>query len=110
MPHHGVVRRALAAALLGISLWIGSLAWSGFLLTRTVLDPDRSARVAEALYDDKAVRDRLAANIAGGVEAALSPGVSVPPGDISAGARQALDAPELRSAPRRERGRQAVLN
>lgn len=93
MPHHGVVRRALAAALLGISLWVGSLAWSGFLLTRTVLDPDRSARVAEALYDDEAVRDRLAANIAGGVEAALPPGVPVPPGEIDAGARQALDSP-----------------
>lgn len=95
MPHHGVVRRALAAALLGISLWIGSLAWSGFLLTRTVLDPDRSARVAEALYDDEAVRDRLAANIAGGVEAALPPGVPVPPGEIDAGARQALASPAV---------------
>lgn len=95
MPHHGVVRRALAAALLGISLWIGSLAWSGFLLTRTVLDPDRSARVAEALYDDEAVRDRLAANIAGGVEAALPPGVPVPPAEIDAGARQALDSPAV---------------
>lgn len=95
MPHHGVVRRALAAALLGISLWIGSLAWSGFLLTRTVLDPDRSRHVAEALYEDEAVRDRLAANIAGGVQAALPPEVPVERSTIDTGAEQALDSPAV---------------
>lgn len=95
MPHHGVVRRALAAALLGISLWLGSLAWSGFLLTRTVLDPDRSRHVAEALYEDDAVRARLAANIAGGVQAALPPGVPVDLSTIDAGAEQALDSPAV---------------
>lgn len=95
MPHHGVVRRALAAALLGISLWLGSLAWSGFLLTRTVLDPDRSPRVAAALYEDEAVRERLAANIAGGVQAALPPGVPLDGPTIDAGADAALDSPAV---------------
>jgi hypothetical protein len=91
------VRRAVAAALLGISLWLGSLAWSGFLLTRTVLDPDRSERVAEALYEDEAVRDRLADNIAAGVQSALPPGLPVEQQTIDAGARQALDSPAVES-------------
>ena len=50
------MRRTLAAAILGISLWIGSLAWSGFIMTSTVLNPDRSEDVAEALLDNDAVR------------------------------------------------------
>lgn len=95
MAHHGAVRRALAAALLGISLWIGSLAWSGFLLTRTVLDPDRSRAVAEALYEDDAVRARLGANIADGVQAALPEGFPVDDAVIEAGATQALDSPAV---------------
>lgn len=95
MAHHGGVRRALAAALLGISLWLGSLAWSGFLLTRTVLDPDRSQRVAEALYEDEAVRGRLADNIAGSVQAALPPGLPVDDATIDAGAAAALDSPAV---------------
>jgi len=89
------VRRALAAALLGISLWIGSLAWSGFLLTRTVLDPDRSERVAEALYEDEAVRARLAANIVDGVQASLPEGFPVDDATVEAGAAQALESPAV---------------
>ncbi|MCO8127835.1 hypothetical protein NHL50_11510 [Acidimicrobiia bacterium EGI L10123] len=89
------MRRALAAALLGISLWIGSLAWSGFLLTRTVLDPDRSERVAEALYEDEAVRARLAANVADGVQASLPEGFPVDDATVEAGAAQALESPAV---------------
>ncbi len=95
MPHHGVVRRALAAAILGISLWIGSLAWSGFLITRTVLDPDRSREVADALYEDETVRARLAANIAGAAAAALPPGVEVDRATLDAAATAALDSPAV---------------
>ena len=41
------MRRALAAALLGISLWIGSLAWTGFLLTPHTIEfwQDRDFRL-----------------------------------------------------------------
>jgi len=95
VAHHGVVRRAVAAALLGISLWIGSLAWTGFLLTRTVLDPDRSRHVAEALYEDDAVRARLAANIADGVQASLPDGLPVGDEAIEAGTAQALESPAV---------------
>lgn len=88
------MRRALAAAILGISLWLGSLAWTGFILTRTVLDPDRSRQVAEDLYEDEAVRAQLVENIADGVEAALPPG-TLPRTAIEAGARQTLESPAV---------------
>ncbi len=65
------MRRALAAVLLAVSLWIGSLAWTGFIMMRTVLDPGRSEAVADALLEDPDVHDQLVANIGNGVEAAL---------------------------------------
>ena len=89
------MRRSLAAALLGISLWTGSLAWSAFVMTHTVLDPDRSEHVADALLEDDAVRDRMASNIAGGVEAALPPGTPVDRAALDAGAQAALASPEV---------------
>ena len=91
------MRRSLAAALLGISLWIGSLAWSGFVMTRTVLDPGRSEAVADALLEDDAVRAQLQANIAGGVRAAVPEGAPVDPATIDAGAETALASPAVES-------------
>jgi hypothetical protein len=81
--------------MLGISLWIGSLAWSGFVMTRTVLNPDRSEDIADALLEDEAVRAQLEANIAGGVAAALPPGAPVDRAAIDAGAATALDSPAV---------------
>ena len=89
------MRRSLAAALLGISLWFGSMAWSGFLMSRTVLDPGRSEAVADALLEDEAVRAQLEANIAGGVRAALPDGAPVDPAAIDAGAETALASPAV---------------
>lgn len=83
------MRRSLAAALLGISLWIGSLAWSGFLMTETVLNPDRSEDVARALLDDDAVRAQLVDNIAGAVD----PAVPVDRSVVEEGAETALASP-----------------
>lgn len=89
------MRRALAAAVLGLSLWIGSLAWSGFVMTRTVLDPGRSEAVAEALLENDAVRDQLVANIASGIETTLPPGAPVDRPTIEAAARTALESPQV---------------
>lgn len=89
------MRRSLAAALLGISLWIGALAWSGFVMTNTVLDPDRSEDVAEALLEDEAVRAQLVQNISGGIQAGLPDGAPIDEATIEAGAEQALDSPEV---------------
>ncbi len=91
------MRRGLAAALLGISLWIGSLAWSGFVMTRTVLDPGRSQDVAEALLENDAVRAQLVANIASGIEAGLPDGARVDRATLESGAEAALDSPAVKT-------------
>ncbi len=91
------MRRGLAAALLGISLWIGSLAWSGFVMTRTVLDPGRSQDVAEALLDNDAVRAQLVANIATGIESGLPAGARVDRATLESGAEAALDSPAVKT-------------
>lgn len=87
------MRRALAAVLLAVSLWIGSLAWTGFIMTRTVLDPGRSEAVAGALLDDPDVHDQLVANIGNGLEAALPDSAAIDRASIDAAAEQALDDP-----------------
>lgn len=89
------MRRALAAVLLAVSLWIGSLAWTGFIMTRTVLDPGRSEAVADALLGDPDVHDQLVANIGDGVEAALPDGAPVDRAAIDAAAEEALDDPAI---------------
>lgn len=81
--------------MLGISLWIGSMAWTGFIMLRTVLDPGRSEAVADTILDDDAVRRQLVANIGAGVEASLPPGAPVRRAQIDAAARTALDSPEV---------------
>ena len=91
------MRRGLAAALLGISLWIGSLAWSGFVMTRTVLDPGRSQDVAEALLDNDAVRAQLVANIATGIGSGLPAGARVDRATLESGAEAALDSPAVKT-------------
>lgn len=81
--------------MLGISLWIGSLAWTGFIMLETVLDPARSEAVADALLDDPAVHDQLVDNIAAGVEASLPAGAPVDRAAVEDAAETALDSPEV---------------
>lgn len=76
--------------LLTLALWVASLAWMGFVALRTVLDPNRSRAVAEAVYDDPDVRDRLADNLAGVVAAAVPQEVPVSDEQLREAARQAL--------------------
>lgn len=57
-----MIRRSVAGAVLGISLLMGSFAWSGFVALRTVFDSDRSREVAEELLDNEQVREQLAEN------------------------------------------------
>ena len=90
-----MVRRAFAAVLLAVSLWIGSLAWTGFIMIRTVLDPGRSEAVADALLDDPDVRSQLVENIAGGLDAAIPDEAGVDRATLDAAAEQALSSPEV---------------
>ena len=64
-----MIRRSIAGLILGPSLLIGSLAWSGSLALRTVFDADRSRDVAEELLDNDEVRSQLTENLGSAIEA-----------------------------------------
>ncbi len=72
-----MIRRSIAGLILGPSLLIGSLAWSGFLALRTVFDADRSRDVAEELLDNDEVRSQLTSNIGTAIETAPPAGAPV---------------------------------
>lgn len=90
-----MIRRSIAGMILGVSLLVASLAWSGFVALRTVLDPGQSQRIADKLYDDPQVRDALAGNIAGALVSLFPPGVDVPPDQVDAVATAVLDDPRV---------------
>lgn len=90
-----MLRRPLATLILTISLLIGTVAWSGFVALRTILDAERSEAVAEALYDDETVRNQLADNLAAAVGAAVPDGAPVSQDQLDAAARVALDSPAV---------------
>lgn len=88
-----MIRRSIAGLVLGLSLLLASLAWSGYLALRTVLDPDRSREVAVELLDNDEVRDQLASNLAAAVTAGVPEQVPVPDGVVEAAAVRVLDDP-----------------
>ena len=89
------MRRGLAAVILGISLLIGSIAWGGFVLSRTILDPERSERLAAQLFDNVELRAALTDRLADGFERTLPPEVGVDRSSIDAAAAVALDDPRV---------------
>ncbi len=91
-----MIRRSVAGAILGVSLLLGSLAWSGFLALRTVFEPDRSRQVAEELLDNDNVRSQLAANLGSSLDALIPSEVPVPEGAVEQAASAALDDPAVR--------------
>ncbi len=90
-----MLRRSLATLILSVSLFVGTLAWSGFVALRTVLDADRSQAVAEELYDDPMVRDQLAKNIATAVGATIADDVPISQAQLNTAAKAALDSPAI---------------
>ncbi len=89
------MRRGLAALILGISLLIGSIAWGGFVLSRTILDPERSDRLATQLFDNPQLRSALTDRLADGFERTLPPEAGVDRTSIDAAAAIALDDPRV---------------
>ena len=90
-----MIRRSLAALILGPSLLIASLAWSGFVALRTVFDPDRSREVAEELFDNDEVRDQLTTNLGVAIEAAVPDEVPLTGDQVDAIAATALEDPAV---------------
>lgn len=89
------MRRGLAALLLGLSLIVASLSWAGFTLSRTVLDPGASERLADQLLDDEAVRDALTVRLADSLEEQLPSEVPIPREVVEGAAETALDDPRV---------------
>ncbi|MEO1060204.1 MAG: hypothetical protein AAFZ07_02210 [Actinomycetota bacterium] len=90
-----MIRRSLAALILGPALLIASLSWSGFVALRTVFDPDRSADVAEELFDNEEVQEQLTTNLGVAIETALPDDVPVTDEQIDAIAAFALEDPAV---------------
>ncbi|HSL56918.1 MAG TPA: hypothetical protein VK866_03670 [Acidimicrobiales bacterium] len=93
-------RRLVGGALVGIGLFVASLTWVGFGALRTVLDAGRSDRVAEALYEDREVRDQMRTTIADGLDAAIPNDIAVPRQELLDAAEAALDDPAVEAVVR----------
>lgn len=91
------MRRGLASLIIGLSLVVASLSWAGFILSRTVLDPGRSERLAAQLLEHDGVREALARRLADSVEPQIPADVPIPRSLIEAGADTALDDPEVQA-------------
>lgn len=92
-----MLRRTLAALILGPSLLLASLAWAGFTALRTVLDPDRSEQIATDLYDDPEVRNQLTANLSSALSSVLPDDVSASGAQLNAAADRVLEDDAVRS-------------
>ncbi len=89
------MRRGLAALILGLSLVVASVAWSGYVLTHTVLDPGRSERLADQILDNEVLRAALVDRLADSMEAAVPGDAAVPRQLLEAAATTALENPEV---------------
>lgn len=93
-----MIRRSVAGAILGVSLLIGSLAWSGFVAVNTVFDPDRSREVAAELLDNDAVREQLADNLSLALRNMIPLEVQVSDQAIDGVSTDLLDDPAVEAA------------
>ncbi|MCP5025064.1 MAG: hypothetical protein GY929_02160 [Actinomycetia bacterium] len=90
-----MARRGVAGLLLGLSLLVASFAWAGFVGLKTVLDPGRSERLAEQLYDNDQVRDAMTRNMASAMGSVIPDAVPIESELLTAAALAALDHPEV---------------
>ncbi len=91
------MRRGMASLIIGLSLLVATASWAGFTLSRTILDPGRSERLAEQLLDNPQVREALVDRLADAVEPQIPPEVPVSRSLIESGAGLALDDPRVRA-------------
>jgi hypothetical protein len=80
---------------MALSLVVASVAWAGFVLSRTVLDPGRSERLADHLLENDDVRSVLVTRLADAVEATIPDNTPVPRNTIELAAAEAVDDPRV---------------
>ena len=89
------MRRGLAGLILGLSLAIASLAWAGFVMNHTVLDPGRSERLADQMLENETLRAALVSRLADSMAAALPEGTPIPRQQLETLANTVLDDPRV---------------
>lgn len=89
------MRRGLASVVMGLSLLLASASWAGFILSRTVLDPGRSERLADTLLENEDVREVIVNRLADSVETQIPADVPVTRETIETAADIALDDPRV---------------
>lgn len=92
------MRRATSSVLIVVGLFAASVAWWAFALRFTVLDSERSARIADTLVEQPVLRDALAEGLASALQQALPPGTPIDPETLDAVAHRALDDPRATAA------------
>lgn len=86
-------RRLIGGVLVAIGLIAASLAWTGYAVSRTLLDPGRSQAIADDLYQDREVRAQMRNSMADALDAAIPESVQVERSELVAAADRALDDP-----------------
>ncbi len=89
------MRRSLSALVLGFSLFLGSMSWSGFSITHTVLDPGGSEELADQLFESPALRSALVSVMADRIEGLLPEGIAVSREQLELVAGRTLDDPSV---------------
>lgn len=92
------MRRAAASILVTIGLVAASVAWWAFAARSTVLDADRSERIADTLVEQPVIQDGVAEGLGNALQQALPPGTPISPDEVSAVARRALQDPRAIAA------------
>ncbi len=89
------MRRSLSALVLGVSLFLGSVGWASFTITRTALDPSRSEELADQMFENPELRGAMVGVLADRLEDLLPPGVAVSRRQLEDVADRTLDDPAV---------------
>jgi hypothetical protein len=92
------MRRSSASVLVTLGLIAAAVAWWAYAARYTVLDSDRSARIADVLVTQPVIRDAVAEGLSSALQQALPSGSPVSAEEIDAVALRALDDPRATEA------------
>jgi hypothetical protein len=89
------MRQGVSALIVGLSLLVATVSWAGFTLSRTVLDPGRSERLAEQLLDNPQVREALIVRTTDVLADQVPADIPVRRDLLEAAAEQVIDDPRV---------------
>jgi hypothetical protein len=92
------MRRTAASVLVLVGLFAASVAWWALAARYTVLDANRSERIADTLIEQPVIRDAVAEGLGSALSQALPPGTPISAEELSAVAHRALDDPRALAA------------